>query len=58
MAFDLKEAILDDILGDNHVGLTILYCSKNISTIMIILEMAFNSNNYGRILVERVLILM
>ncbi len=36
MTFDLKEAILDDILGHDHVGLTILYCLWNISTVMVI----------------------
>jgi hypothetical protein len=36
MASDPKEAILDNILGDDHVGLTILYYPKNISTIMTI----------------------
>jgi len=33
---DTKEAILDDILGHDHVGLTILYCPKSISEVMII----------------------
>jgi len=34
MAFDLREAIMDDILGDDHVDLTILYYPGDISTIM------------------------
>jgi hypothetical protein len=36
MAFNMKETILDDILGHDLVGLTILHCSGNISIIMII----------------------
>ncbi len=32
MTSDLKEAILDDILGHDHVNLSILYCLGNIST--------------------------
>jgi hypothetical protein len=32
--FNLREAIMDDILGDDHVGLTIFYCLGNISTVM------------------------
>ncbi len=31
-----KEAILDNILGDDHVNLTILYCLEDISTMMTI----------------------
>jgi hypothetical protein len=34
--FDMREAILDDILGDGHVGLTILYCPGNILAVMTI----------------------
>ncbi len=33
--FDPKEAILDDILRHDHVGLNILYCSGDISMVMI-----------------------
>jgi hypothetical protein len=33
---DLKEAILDNILRHDHVGLNILYCPGDISTIMTI----------------------
>jgi hypothetical protein len=36
MATDLKETIMDNILGHDHVGLTILYCHGNIFVIMII----------------------
>ncbi len=36
MAFDLKEAIMDDILRDDHVRLTIFYYFGDISTIMIV----------------------
>jgi hypothetical protein len=36
MAFDAREAILDDILGHNHVRLTIFYCPRDISAIMTI----------------------
>ncbi len=36
MAFDLQESIMDNILGDNHVGLTIFYYPGDISTIMTI----------------------
>jgi hypothetical protein len=36
MAFDLKEVILDDILGEAHIGLTILYCPRNISVVVTI----------------------
>jgi hypothetical protein len=32
----MKEAILDDILGHDHVGLTIFYCLGDISVVMII----------------------
>jgi hypothetical protein len=32
---NLKEAILDNILGHDHVGLTIFYCLGGISAIMI-----------------------
>jgi hypothetical protein len=34
--FDPKESILDNILGDDHVGLTILYYLGNISIVMTI----------------------
>jgi hypothetical protein len=30
MASDLKEVILDNILGNDHVGLTMFYCLANI----------------------------
>jgi hypothetical protein len=36
MAFDLKEIILDDILGEAHIGLTIFYCPRNIYVVMTI----------------------
>jgi hypothetical protein len=36
MAIDPKEVILKDILGDDHVSLTIIYYIEDISTIMII----------------------
>jgi hypothetical protein len=36
MASDPREAILDNILGDDHVGLTVLYCFRDISVIMTI----------------------
>jgi hypothetical protein len=36
MASDPREAILDNILGHDHVGLTILYCPRNISPVMTI----------------------
>jgi hypothetical protein len=36
MIFDPREAILDDILRHDHVGLTIFYLHGNISTIMTI----------------------
>ncbi len=36
MAFDLREVILDNILKDDHVNLTIFYCLGDISTIMTI----------------------
>jgi hypothetical protein len=36
MVFYLKEAILDDILGHDHVSLTILYCLGDISMVMTI----------------------
>jgi hypothetical protein len=36
MASDLREVILDIILGDDHVGLTILYCLGDISMVMTI----------------------
>jgi hypothetical protein len=32
--FDPKEAIFDDILGDDHVSLTIIYYLGDISTVM------------------------
>jgi hypothetical protein len=31
-----KEAILDNQLGEDHVGMNISYCSNNVSTIMTI----------------------
>jgi len=34
-AFDSKEAIMDNILGDDHVALTILYYPRNISMLML-----------------------
>jgi hypothetical protein len=33
---DPKEAVLDNQLGEDHVGLNILYCPKDVSTIMTI----------------------
>jgi hypothetical protein len=36
MAFNMRKAILDDILGHDLVGLTILYCPGNISPVMTI----------------------
>jgi hypothetical protein len=36
MAFDTKEAILNNIFGDDYVDLTILYYHGDISTIMTI----------------------
>jgi hypothetical protein len=36
MAFDPREAIMDNILEDDHVNLTILYYLKDISTVMTI----------------------
>ncbi len=36
MASNLREAILDNILGDDDVNLTIVYCPGNISIVMII----------------------
>jgi hypothetical protein len=36
MMSNQKEAIMDDILGDNHVSLTIFYCPRNISIVMTI----------------------
>ncbi len=36
MASTPREAILDDILGDDHVNLTILYCPGDISMVMTI----------------------
>jgi hypothetical protein len=36
MAYNLNDAILDDILGHDHVSLTIIYSPRNISMIMII----------------------
>jgi hypothetical protein len=36
MAIYSKEVILDDILGEDHVGLTILYYPQNISGVMTI----------------------
>jgi hypothetical protein len=36
MACNSKEAILDEILGDDHVSLTIFYYPKDISMIMTI----------------------
>jgi hypothetical protein len=36
MTSNLKETIMDNILGHDHVGLTILYCPIDIPTIMTI----------------------
>ncbi len=36
MVFDLKEAILDNILGHDHVDLTIFYCLRDILIILTI----------------------
>jgi hypothetical protein len=36
IACDPNEVVLDNQLGEDHVGLSILYCSNNVSTIMII----------------------
>jgi len=36
MASNLREVILENILGDDHVGLTILYCPRNISMVITI----------------------
>jgi hypothetical protein len=36
MVSNSKEAILDNILGDDHVGLTMFYYPRNILMIMII----------------------
>jgi hypothetical protein len=36
MASDPREAILDNILEDDHVGLTVLVCFRDISVIMTI----------------------
>jgi len=36
MAFDSKEVILGNILGETHIGLAILYCPKNIYVVMTI----------------------
>ncbi len=36
MVFDMKEAILDNILGHDHVDLTILYCLRNILAVLTI----------------------
>ncbi len=36
MVFDMKEAILDNILGHDHVGLTILYCLRDILAVLTI----------------------
>jgi len=36
MAFDLREAILDNIFRNDHVSLTILYYLKDILAIMTI----------------------
>jgi hypothetical protein len=36
MAFDAREAIMDDILGHDHVRLTIFYCPRDISVVMAI----------------------
>jgi hypothetical protein len=34
--FDPREAIFDNILGHDHVDLTVLYCLRDISIVMII----------------------
>ncbi len=36
MVFDMREAILDNILGHDHVDLTILYYFRNISVVLTI----------------------
>ncbi len=36
MTFDPREAIFNNIIGDYHVDLTILYYPRNISTLMTI----------------------
>jgi len=36
--FDMKEAILDNILGHDHVDLTIFYCLKNILVVLTMLQ--------------------
>jgi hypothetical protein len=36
MVCDLREVILDDILGDGHVSLTILNYPRNVSIVMTI----------------------
>ncbi len=36
IAYDLMEAILNDQLGEDHVGLCILYCPGIVSTVMMI----------------------
>jgi hypothetical protein len=36
MVSDMKEAILDDILGHDNVNLTIFYYPRDISMVMII----------------------
>jgi hypothetical protein len=52
MAYNPREAILDNILGGDHVGLTMLYYSKRLLRGNDYLEMAVSLNNYGRIFVE------
>jgi len=41
MVCDLKEVILDDILGDGHVSLTILNYARNVSIVMTIWKWPF-----------------
>jgi hypothetical protein len=36
IACDLKEVVLDNQLGEDHVRMSILYCLNNVSAIMII----------------------
>jgi hypothetical protein len=36
IAYDSKEAVLDNHLGEDHVGVSILYCPSNVSRVMII----------------------
>jgi hypothetical protein len=36
IACDLREAVLDNQFGEDHVGVSILYCPNNISVVMTI----------------------